>query len=429
VIKPSREARALAVGEAERIAIAGSFAAPGPPGFPTSTAAHDISVAVLRGPSVSFARVFGDSDDRQTSLGVAFAPGGEVVATANFYGTVDFGFGVSPTGVRSGVVRLDANGTVVAASGASSPWLPEAHGVAVAPDGSIYLTGFHANEAPQLSCARTTDYVENPDGGAPSAPFAYVAKFGPEFSCIWQVRWPGWGEAVGIHPSTGEIIVAGGASAAFTMGQSVVASYGGEDVLVARLGVDGSPRWARALGGPGNDFPTIAGILEDRVVLTATYVGSFALGSGDTVVASGGTSDQDALLVVLDGATGDPLAAPLPIHGPDKQFATATVLADETIAVAGYFETSVRIADGPPLTGPGTDQGSAFLERINLAGTMIWQATLTGPGIQEIAAIRRASDGTLVVSGTFDQTLELGGALTLQNSDSIPHRFVAGFAP
>jgi hypothetical protein len=35
-----------------------------------------------------------------------------------------------------------------------------------------------------------------------------------------------------------------------------------------------------------------------RVVLTATYVGSFALGSGDTVVASGGTSDQDALLVV-----------------------------------------------------------------------------------------------------------------------------------
>lgn len=143
-------------------------------------------------------RVAGSSDRDDSAGGIARGPDGSVWAA----GTIDSG------GARAWLGRYDADGARLGEATAAG----RGADVAVAPDGSAYLTGTAAKRL-------------------------FVRKFSPGGEPLWTRTRPGAGNGVAVSPDGASVYVAGAVAG---------------DVLLQKYTADGAAVWTRTCNGSAN---------------------------------------------------------------------------------------------------------------------------------------------------------------------------------
>jgi uncharacterized delta-60 repeat protein len=229
--------------------------------------------------------------------------------------------------------------------------IDEGKGVAVAPDGSVYVTG----------------QIVGVQGDV------LLLKFSPDGSLLWQRRWDGGGtesgEAVAVG-SDGAIYVTGGTN-----------SFGGfGHLFVLRFAPDGSLVWQR-----------IRSVATDAAVGTGQGI---AVGSDGNIYAAGVSpraviGEFDMLLLKLD-PTGA-LVWQRTYSSADVADARGgvTVAPDGTVVVAGGIQATTR----------RTAVNDTFVAKFGSDGTLIWDRGFGGDQGDFPGGVATRSDGTILVGG------------------------------
>lgn len=204
------------------------------------------------------------------------------------------------------------------------------------------------------------------------------------------------------------------------LGGGPLTSAGDVDIVVASFAPNGTYRWAKRFGGAMGDQGAGITVAGGKVYVAGTFTGDVDFGGGTLT----GSGRGDALILVLDAATGDYDAA---LHfGTSNDDATLGIVVDAAgnITVAGDFSTgTLDFGGGHTITGAATD--NAFVASFKPDGTHRWSRTLAGSAAVAPAtgsfdagqAIAIDSAGNVTVVGGWMGTTDFGaGMVTSTNA-------------
>ena len=243
--------------------------------------------------------------------------------------------------------------------------------VAVAPDGSMYLTGNHIA------------------GNDPSK--IYLVKFAPDQTVSWQETWDG--PAQFFSNNARDVAIAPDGSAVYVTGSSFIDPN--VAVLLKFNSADGTLVWDRSWGGNAN--PEGVAVASDGSVYVA---GSVRL------------SFNQQIFVTKFNAAGDVVWHQVwntPESSVDSQGQDVAVDAADNIYVAG-------VTPRPDPNLPGGFIGAVALLKVAPAGSLMWQRTVGADGgIDARGGVAVASDGSVYVAGgRFDARTSDLNALVLK---------------
>jgi len=192
---------------------------------------------------------------------VAMDTAGNVYVTGSFEGTAAFG-GLSLTAADDDpsndwqdvfVVKYDASGTALWARRAGTGVFNDfAEGLAVGPDGSVYVAGYFTGIA-------TWDGGGNPDVELTTRNDfdGFLAKYDADGDLQWVAQAGGpeqdTGRGVAVAPD-GAVYFAGGYAGTALFGTSTtLTSAGSSDAFLAKYDADGNLLWVRSGGGAESD--------------------------------------------------------------------------------------------------------------------------------------------------------------------------------
>jgi len=322
-----------------------------------------------------------------TVFAAVAVPDGGVVVAGGFDGAVRVGEqrlrSVGSSDIF--VARANRDGRWSWAVRAGGPGFDEASGLALGPDGRIYVCGTHAvDPAPALAGA-TRDH----DGAI------FIGVLDP------AGRW-GWTQAVATDDQpgsnqaravavdgSGAVYVAGNFSGRLRAGARTVAAAGAQDVFLAKLAADGRWLWVLSGGGPGSDSVyALALDAQDRPLLTGEFLRGGRFGDGQRAGFS------------IEGPGWVPFAARASADGrwlwaaqpPDLVGAgQAIAAADDGVYIAGTAVEVGEPADAPP---------RAYLARWRGDGAFSWLRSLPRSGHSMALGLRIDASGAYL-AGQF----------------------------
>lgn len=214
----------------------------------------------------------------------------------------------------------------------------------------------------------------------------YQAICGPEAGAApggrrWAARF-GDGEAqraLGVaFDGDGAVLAAGSFAGTLDAGGEPLASLGGDDAFVLKLGGDGQPVWSRGLGGPGAQIATrIAAGAKGKIVVAGRFDGQLDA-CGSTL-----TSDDDK---DTDGsATND--------------------------------------------EGKADVDKDAFVVALDADGECLWSRSFGGYGDLGLTGLALGKDGTVFLAGSFEGSLDLGKPCPHMDSQGGTDVWVAALSP
>lgn len=333
-----------------RVAVAGTFSQaadfdPGAPLYPLMSAGGldaFVSVFTTQGDFV-WARAVGGSWDDYAHC-VAFDYGGNVLVGGGFQGTADFdpGIGVvnrtSRGGLDAFVWKLSASGNLVWAYTVGKTSIDEVYGIAVTNENDYVITGW----------------------------FQTIVDFDPG------------------------------------PGMLTLTAVGATDVFVAKLAPDGTPRWAKSVGGPSTEVGRAVAVEPNGDIAIA---GSF----WDTVDFDPGTAVVNRTAV----GQGDVFVLMLTSSGDFRWVRTAgSPLNDEAWSVAldgGQNVLAAGIFNGEcnfDLAGPGYSLESlgatdGFTWKLSHDGAFRWAIALGGGSEDDASAVDVDASALIRIGGSF----------------------------
>ncbi|MFQ5542731.1 MAG: DUF1565 domain-containing protein [Nitrospiria bacterium] len=274
----------------------------------------------------------------------------------------------------------------------------------------------------------TTNVIPFPVGKASSNARSYFKLFATnpvlmeeaaELTWAKGMEGSGFNEGLGIVVlSDGSSIVTGRFEGVATFGsgeesETVLRSFGGSDIYVARYHADGSLIWVRQAGGAQDDWSNAIAILPDEsVVLTGRFdlEATFARGAtNETVLVSEGREDvfiarysREGVLVWVKQAGGG---------SREEGFGVAS-FPDGSFVITGFFSSTIHLGAGEENETSLRSEGRSeiFIARYNANGTLSWAKRAGGTGSESGLALATFSDGSAVVTGRFSQTIVFGDA-------------------
>jgi autotransporter-associated beta strand protein len=377
-------------------------------------------------PGFGFAfRAGGTSTDNGQAIATDAA--GNVYVTGQFYGTVDFdpGPGVYNLAASSGmfVAKYSSSGALCwAYCPGAGTITPSAIGnaVAVAPDGSVYATGYFSG---------TIDF--DPGPGASNLTSAgssdiFVVKLDYAGNFVWARAMGGTGsdEGLGIAvASDGSVYTTGyfQGTADFDPGSGTqnLPYAGGYDIFVSKLDSGGNYVWARGMGGASSDTGYAIAVAPDgSVYTTGNFSGTadFDPGSGtQNLTSAGGT---DVFVAKLTSAGNYVWARGMGGTGNDTGYGIA-VAPDGSVCTTGCFQAT---ADFDP--GAGTQNLTSaggydvFVSKLDSGGNFVWARRMGGTGNDTGYAVAVAPDGGVCTTGCFQATADFDPGAGTQNLTS-----------
>jgi hypothetical protein len=198
------------------------------------------------------------------------------------------------------------------------------------------------------------------------------------------------------------------------------------DGFVAKYCSAGVPLWSRALGGNASDAAIGVAMDSGGNVVVTGYQGSSQVDYGGGNLGTRGSND--IFLVKYESPTGGHVWSKT-VGGTGPDFG-GSVAVDTlgNLFVTGYFSPSSGGVDfgGGGLVSAGLQD--VFLVKYNSSGgTHVWSKRFGGAGTDIGTAVSTDSSGNVVVAGTFDGTINLGGnTFTTAGGRDL---FVAKFSP
>ena len=279
--------------------------------------------------------------------------------------------------------------------------------------------------------------------GTPGAGF--VARYRSDQRLVWvHVLGADGGRVVIADMASlgdGEIAIAGWFDGTLVEARDAdpiaVTSAGASDLFVARLASDGSVRWIRRSGGPGDDIArgvaigTAAG--APSIAITGAVSEGAVFGPGEDVETRAPASAGPVFAARLRG-DGSLVWARFAGGGVPGQGYGVAHDATGAVAVTGYVNGVAPFgndaAGAPAAIAPAV--GRAFVARWDVDGRLLWAQPLGGPA-GEGDAIALAAGGAVIAVGLFEGEARFGAAASAPrltaDSPGRPGAYVAAFGP
>jgi hypothetical protein len=369
-----------------------------PPTTTTTTTVTTTTTTVTTTlPSTPFSVSFGDTGD-DIGARVTTDSADNIIATGWFSGTVDFGTGpiASAGGEDVYVLKLAPSGAPIWVQTFGD--LTDDNGLDVAVDsGDNVVVGG--------SMSGTVDFGGGPlmsSGGND----AFVVKLSPSGSHVWSAIYGGAADdrvlSVAVNSLDATFIQGDFSSASIDFGGGPLGNSGMADSFLAKLSPVGAHQWSQVYGGTGTDL--LFGLAidpTDNVLITGAFSNTVSYGGAPLV--SSGTFDIVAAKYDTNG-----------MHAWSKRFGDAApqlstgVAADSTgnVILTGQVAGSADFGGGPLVSAGGTD---AVIAKLDPSGTHLW-SQIRGDGVNQNAfEIAVDGAGNLVVSGSFNGSIDFGG--------------------
>ena len=246
-------------------------------------------------------------------------------------------------------------------------------------------------------------YFESPDFAEPPPP--------PPAS-LWSKEYSGSGSDSGksvVVDDAGNVVIGGQYQGIINFGTGAVTSYTiavsgpTPDAFVAKYSASGAALWSRGMGGDGSDSAYAVATDPSGSVLVTGYQGSTSADYGGGLLGSRGQSD---IFVAKYSSTGGYLWAKT--MGSTGSDIGTGVAADGTgnVYVLGQFSLSVDFGGGS-LTSAGSND--VCLVKYSSTGGHMWSKRFGSTGVDLGGPISVDVSGNVLIAGTFDGTIDLGG--------------------
>jgi hypothetical protein len=349
-----------------------------------------------------------------------------------------------------------ATGTARWLTGFGSKGEDEPRGVAIDAKGNVALTGIFNGKLTIGDKVLVSQALD-----------AFVAKFDAEGKVLWAHSFGGKNDDVAAaisFDSKGNVVVVGWYSDTMTFGTSTLTAVGSDDVFVMQLGADGSPSWARSLGGENTEAAwAVATTPSDDVVVVGEFRGTVNFGAGP--IESAGNTDVFVLTLGKDGeqkwarhfgdmnfdfgravavdsrgdvvvaaefagsvdfgggaveAAGNRDVAVVKLAGKDGAYRWAKRFGNtfddvvlglaldgaDNIAIGGSYEAENPFEKGAKSNG----RKDAFVARMSPTGELQWSRSWGGDRDDQVSAVAADKYGNVIATGWFVNKAGFGGA-------------------
>ncbi len=305
------------------------------------------------------------------------------------------------------------------------------HAMAVAADGSVFVTGNASGPA-------AFDCTSGPDGG-PGAGTGFVVQLdGSSGKCSWGFFFgdtPGaTGTGVAVA-STGEVAITGYFTDTATVLPGFKMTAGMTDSFVALLDASSAhlPTWAVQITdqtGPtmvGNQQTTAVALRNGTVAVSGTYTVSLAtrpMMSGAPAPLTAAQDTQDGFAMWFTGGSSSPVQVGIVNQLPSMDSNFANGVSIDSASNVAFTGTTVgsAIFTGLPTVSVTSNDGNIFLASYKLASTGKFATVLSGLLAQHGVSVAFDTTDSLLVGGDFAGTVgvEDGGAsYTAQGTNAL----------
>lgn len=220
--------------------------------------------------------------------------------------------------------------------------------------------------------------------------------------------------AVSVDPVTGRIAVAGEFAEPTSFGGPTTLTPTDFDAYVAQYDSNGAVRWARKAGGAYYDHAlAVATASDGKIVYGGSFYGAADFGNGPYPA-----TQEDSAFVATYEADGGYVSDKLLTAQPDGGFNETRAVAyaaNGDLLIAGSISTETDMG-GTTLTSLGSSD--AFVARYLPNGTLVWANRLGGTMFDEADAVAVDNAGNVYVAGTWTGTVNFAGTVkTAQSFD------------
>jgi hypothetical protein len=250
---------------------------------------------------------------------------------------------------------------------------------------------------------------------------------GPVFGWARGVNGSGDEEASCVAAdNAGNVYIAGYVtSPEIDFGTGLLESAGGRDIYLVKCESDGTPIWARLVGGGGYEYPTGLAVDDSGNCVLVGLFGSDTLDFGDGPLINGSPFTYDLFVAKYDPGGSILWSTCAGQTGTDA--AQGVAIGDSgTILVAGYFDSpSIDFGTGALANSGFSD---FFVVKYLADGTALWAKRAGGTGSEIALGVTADDSGNSYLAGHYDGATLRIGAIVLPNSGS-NDMFVAKFDP
>lgn len=348
-------------------------------------------------------QIGGTNNDAPTAIAINNA--GEITISGYF---TDYAvFGTLPKNSQGGedifIARYSSLGSQMWARTAGGALNDRATGMFIDNNDNIYLTGAF-------------------EGAAQFGNQTLVANGGKD---IFVVKWnsagiPEWiaqagtsstetGTAI-VADNSGNVYVTGTMQSSLTIGSTTLTGAGANDIFLAAYDRYGSPIWAKNAGGAFDDYPSSMIINNNQLVITGWFGNTATFGS-QTLTSNGGL-DVFASAWSLNGTHAWAVRAGG--LGDDKAYAINSFTNHEMVFV-GSFSGSATFGTETLTSKGGLD---LFACRIDKSGSILKTIAHGGGGNEIAYTVSTSSPSTLLIGGSFTQSLSFGSTLLVSSGQT-----------
>lgn len=271
------------------------------------------------------------------------------------------------------IIKLDALGNITWQKSYGGTSVDGSSSIAQTTDGGYIISG---------SSSSYNGNVTGNHGGAD----AWILKIDAIGTLVWQKVLGGYGLEIAddiAQTSDGGYIVAAYSS---EVNGDITFNHGLTDYWVVKLSSTGTIEWQKSLGGSGSErLYTIKQTIDGGYILA----GSSTSTDGD-ITGNHGTND---CWIVKINATGT-IIWQKSIGGTDVDSARSVFQnEDGTYIIAAYSAST----NGDLTTNQGNKD--AWIVKLSTTGTILWQKSFGGTGLDEIYSISKTADGNYILGG------------------------------
>ncbi len=262
----------------------------------------------------------------------------------------------------------------------------------------------------------TVDFGTGPLTAASSSPDMYIAGYSSSGTNLWSKRYGGTGvevvRGIAFDPS-GNIFVCGHFTGNVDFGGGTVTNAGINDIFIVKYNSVGVYQWQKIVGGTADDVATALCVdTNGAVYVTGYFMGTVNFGGGNLFSQFGG---QDSYLAKYDSA-GAYVFAKKFTNNADDQGAALACDSTNGIYLGGKFQGSIDLGGGNLVSAGATDM---YLGKFNSGGTYIWGQRFGGTLADSVSGIAVDSSRSIYLLGSFTQSIDMGGGtITTGSSDS-----------
>jgi hypothetical protein len=357
--------------------------------------------------SYVWAKRFGDVQDQSASAVVTDTLG-DIFLTGTLTGTTDLGWGpITPKAGAGFIAKLAPAGNALwdyafVGGGAASDWSTTT-ALCLNPSEALVVAGnFHG----------TIDFGSGNILLSQSAVGdIFLVQLGQMIgNASWKQRFSGTGFAQGVSSiasdkSTNTVVV-GYFDGKLTTDKVTLTAAGKRDLFLVKLDATGSSLWSKQFSvGNLNATGVVATDSADNLLLAGGFAGTANFGGGDfTSTSSGFPPKSDIFIAKLD-SSGNHLWSKSFGDTSDQYASDVAVDSSDNVLIAGSFASTINLG-GVPLTS--ADAKDIFVTKLDPSGKHIWSKRFGGIGDQKAGHIAVDASGAILVTGTFDGTVDFG---------------------